>query len=193
MLRGSTQTKNLDLSLTIEWGSLPLLHQWLLQKFKADTPYGDFQLAAVMDVHRAIGDWLVIRLIEHNLARPYMFCNSDQEAHGFVLNPMKYSGSVMIKWGDLQTYNPWVDRHYDDVWAAFRYADLYVDKYYDVMVNEFYIVHRKLRKRPDGSIFEPLSVGEHPRYASKTAKSKAITIPPFEWKALIEGACTAAI
>lgn len=170
---------------------LDLMHHWMAGYFEVGDEFPDFTFAQTLKVHRAIADiWLggllkVGHIISHEFR---VGRNNEVYAPGFVVTPtLKKVKDVNLKVGDLVNYDPWVDRDLDNELPDAKYADFYIDKYYDVFVNEHYIALNTLRRRPDGKVFQPLDLTEHPRFASiiETKKFKN-SPPPIEWRKLID-------
>lgn len=134
-----------------------------------ETVFSDYGIAAHFDVHRCISDlWLsALRqagYIEHVSKKMSAIVAECDEASGFrLLKLSKFPGKVIVP-DELRDFDPWDDRSLDGDVPDAMFADEYIDKFFDIRVDEFYIFNRKTRRRPNGHLFQP--VKELPRYAA---------------------------
>jgi hypothetical protein len=171
---------------------LDFFHSALALKFGPSQLYGDFEIAQHLGVHRVISDEWLTGLVRTGRAKavikPISTAIADPAtATGFILKP--HPG----KWGaidvpiELQKYDPWFDRDYDNEVDGARMPDLYIDKFFMVAVDEHYIFRRKTRLRPNGRTFTPLSHDELPRYENPAqTRHYEKLAPPDTWQAVIE-------
>ena len=175
---------------------LTLMHHWMAGYWEVGDAFPDFTFAEALKVHRVIADSWLAGLKKAGHISSYAFSrgnNTEVFAPGFVINPINGPvKEVNLRMGDLQLYDPWVDRKFDHDLPDAIYPDFYIDKYFDVFINEYYLAYGYLRKRPNGKIFQPLDLTEHPRHAD-IAETKRIsgTVAKEEWRQLIDDlACT---
>jgi hypothetical protein len=172
---------------------LVLFHCWAATQFKPGVVYGDFQMAEAMDVHRCLADpWIEslvsIGFAETELVKISPFVPDSDEVHAFRLKPPKQQLTVRVDFGAYTGFDPWDDRELDNEVPDARFADMFIDKYYRVTINEHFAIIRRARSRPNGLTFEPILIGDHPRYAAENA-AKAHPFnkpPPREWRSLID-------
>jgi len=182
------------LSATELWEEgINLFHHWALHHFEAGKIYGTFELAEKLNVHRLISDdwWRGLLysgssgIFKHTELRAtaHLITYGANEAHGFSLKPVKKLIDVEFDLAGLDEYDPWVDRTLDEEIPDAIYADLVIDKFYSVLDNEYFVVKHKSRVRDNGTVFVPLEMSEHPRYADDPPKTGM-----FEerWQASIE-------
>lgn len=170
-----------------------LMHHWMVGYFEVNQAFPDFVFAETLKVHRAIADEWLIGLKQAGCISSYEFVrgtNTSIFAPGFIVHPIDGPvHNIELNMGDLQEYDPWVDRTLDKEVPDAVFPDYFVDKYFDVFINEYFLALGYLRKRPNGKTFQPLSVDDHPRHA--TTKKVSIDPPPEEWRRLIDDlACT---
>ena len=195
-IRPPVQVSALDLAASPYIGSnlweegAELFHNWMFDYFSPKDVFPDFQLAIALDVHRIIADeWLCAlhfsgRIIDVTDWKGDIYVSSFR-----VKAPSKRIKSVKIKVGDLRNYDPWVDRMYDADLPNARFPDYFIDKYYDVFINEHFLAYGKMRKRPNGKTFQPLDMSEHPRHAENSPKTQRHLFgepPPDSWRDLID-------
>lgn len=169
---------------------LKLIHHWMVANFTYGKVYGDFEFAQALGVHRIIGDeWLAglaaqkrIKSYSAYIGDPRMGGNNEAPAF-MMMTPLEPPGKVKLDISKVCKYDPWVDRQFDDDVDAARFPDLYIDKYFEVMLNEYYVLKRNQRVRPNGHYVNPLDFAEHPRYADPKAKKDR----PFDikWREVI--------
>jgi hypothetical protein len=171
---------------------LDLLHRSLASRFVPGDVYGDFELAQHLDVHRVLADEWILALSRTGRAKsvikPISTAIVDPAvATGFALKPATGKPITIDIPSDLRSYDPWVDRQFDDEIDGARMPDLYVDKFFMVTVDEHYIFRRKTRKRPNGHTFVPLNCSELPRYENPAQTRRYEKCPaPDTWQAAIE-------
>ena len=186
------QASALDLSVTPYVGTtlwkegVHLFHAWVCQTF-TKTPVPDFVVAETLDVHRTIADIWIMGMHELGLVDDYCFWSGDIHVSAFNIKE-RVKAKVSINVGELRDYDPWEHRDFDKDLPDARFPDYFIDKYYDVFINEYFLVYRKMRKRPNGKFFQPLDLTEHPRYAENSAKANRDHTRQAdpEWRDLID-------
>jgi hypothetical protein len=169
--------------------ALLILHSWLHKRFKGRTYFGDYEMAKALDVHRVIADAWLAGLVRAGLASHVIVgLRNGNEANATTLKgkPAVKDPRVVVP-EELESYDPWTNRDYDEELPDALYADLYIDKYFEVCSNEYFLIERKLRTR-GSHYFEVVSVSEHPRYANQGSRST--TPAPESWKDIIEALAT---
>lgn len=163
---------------------LALFHSWALMQFGIEVTL-DFLLAQKLNIHRIIADEWIAGLVYSGRAKQHRISvgsELDNEICAFELLPAAKQ-AVRMDASSVIVYDPWLHRDYDNLIGAARYPDLYIDKFYDIFVNEHYALFRKPRVREDGSTFMPISLNEHPRYVDRqTTEAFKDKTPPEEWR-----------
>ena len=168
-----------------------LFHCWMLDRFNVGAEYGCFEVAEALAVHRIVSDeWLSGLVRSGRLVETRRGIGPAHEptyeAYGFRMSPLKPGEArvtVDIDFGDTRDYDPWTNRQHDMIDGA-RQCDLYVDNYYEVLNNEYYIFRRKPLVLVAGYEFVPVMLKDHPRYAN-TPEAQAVRSgdpPPIGWR-----------
>lgn len=172
---------------------LDYFYCWLCQNFGEDEIFPDFELAQKLNVHRVIADEWLVELgrqgyIEHHIRRMSQVADCPA-AYGFSRLAPSINIKVALNASSLVGYDPWTDRSLDEEIADAVQADSYIDKFFDLFNDEFYIFNRVQRMRSNRKRFQALSLTEHPRYADPATKRRfENSPPPQEWRQAIEAA-----
>lgn len=168
-------------------------HAWLCDEFKVGAAFPDYQVSRDLDVHRCISDLWLAAVIQAGFAKEHFFRIGPKstnntgynEAPGFVLLPPKRPLIVNVTVpSELVEFDPWTDRSLDADVPDALYPDQYIDKHYDVLLNEVFIVERQQRRRGRKPVYA-VDYGEHPRHADQV-KNPVQAAPPVRWRETID-------
>lgn len=173
---------------------LSMMHEWMASYFEVGDVFADYVFAKELKVHRCIADlWLAcLKGAGHIEAVPIeRGHNREIYAPGFIVCPATGRAVNLKVPKELREFDPWEDRSLDNEVPDAKFADYYIDKYFDIFVNEYYFYTGYFRKRDNGKTFQPIDHAEHPRHATKTGQAHGISQAPapIEWRPIIERLC----